>query len=782
MLKDDKMIRKKLNIHLIIAIALVCSIPLLAANTWMPLNTPEEYQSFTKIDNSGKDIVWALSSRDLIKSNDGGENWELIYSFDYGVNDFKFYSDQIGYAVGWPGNFSKTTDGGKTWTTTVISSNVAFQSLAIVSENVFWVVGNNSTVMKTIDGGVTWNSISIPFFINTIYYVKAVNEDYVWLGAGNRMVQTKDGGDTWDGFSLSSSVNSVCFTDTTTGFATMGNIYKSTNGGQTWRENYDINYTGNPKLYNLNENTIWLIGQMAAYWQTPIYRTVDGGDHWENQDTYISDPANSWDVFYLNDMCAFDTSTAWIAGEEHIYKYTTAPTLNLTYPNGGEDLDVGETVQITWTSDVIPEINIFYTTNGSDWIMIDDSVSTLSGSYIWQVPDEPSTECFVKLEPCDSLYLRDTDQSDDAFTISELPISYVDYDLYDRCDFSEMNPFNVFEKQTPIRMKVKVKNNLTQNLLSASGILRSKSDHIVVTDSISSYNNILVNYSEWSSKEFEFQISADAPNEFIAEFELEISDQILSGGPWVSSFIVPVVMDPFEIGLVLVDDDNNPDSQGDNDDIIEPGETAEIIPLINNMTANEYDDVEGELFCSISEIEIWDVVAGASGTVYSHYPYNVISGRQEVVSANQINIMPQQDFVLTYDPVETFNFPLILLISAELPKYSGTEMRWVKTFWMNSGYPQVGVAEGLPEEFLLSHYPNPFNPNAVISYQLPYDERIDLSIYDLRGQKVRTLISGFQDAGYYNVNFNAADLPSGVYLYCLTAGNEVMTKKMVLMK
>ena len=96
---------------------------------------------------------------------------------------------------------------------------------------------------------------------------------------------------------------------------------------------------------------------------------------------------------------------------------------------------------------------------------------------------------------------------------------------------------------------------------------------------------------------------------------------------------------------------------------------------------------------------------------------------------------------------------------------------------------ETGIADARPTEFKLSqNYPNPFNPTTAISYQLSAPGRVELNIYDLNGHKVRTLINGMQDPGYYTVNFHAGDLPSGVYFYRLAAGNEVVTKKMVLMK
>ncbi len=96
---------------------------------------------------------------------------------------------------------------------------------------------------------------------------------------------------------------------------------------------------------------------------------------------------------------------------------------------------------------------------------------------------------------------------------------------------------------------------------------------------------------------------------------------------------------------------------------------------------------------------------------------------------------------------------------------------------------ETGIVDAMPGDFRCDqNYPNPFNPSTSIRYQLPENRNVNLSIYDLSGHKIRTLINGIQDAGYYTVQFQAGDLPSGVYIYRLTAGNDVQTMKMILMK
>ncbi len=102
----------------------------------------------------------------------------------------------------------------------------------------------------------------------------------------------------------------------------------------------------------------------------------------------------------------------------------------------------------------------------------------------------------------------------------------------------------------------------------------------------------------------------------------------------------------------------------------------------------------------------------------------------------------------------------------------------------SSGITEVNESiELLPSSFSLDqNYPNPFNPSTEIRYQLPAGSMVLLKIYDVLGREVATLVNEFQQPGQYVKSFHGTSLPSGVYLYRLTAGNKVETKKMILIK
>ena len=119
----------------------------------------------------------------------------------------------------------------------------------------------------------------------------------------------------------------------------------------------------------------------------------------------------------------------------------------------------------------------------------------------------------------------------------------------------------------------------------------------------------------------------------------------------------------------------------------------------------------------------------------------------------------------------------------------------------NSGYVYVGTDNGvwrrplseitsveenpmqIPSSYILSqNFPNPFNPSTKIKYSVPQSSQVVIKIFDIVGNEIETLVNEEKPAGSYELTWNAANLPSGVYFYQLRAGSFVETKKMLLLK
>lgn len=81
---------------------------------------------------------------------------------------------------------------------------------------------------------------------------------------------------------------------------------------------------------------------------------------------------------------------------------------------------------------------------------------------------------------------------------------------------------------------------------------------------------------------------------------------------------------------------------------------------------------------------------------------------------------------------------------------------------------------------LHQNYPNPFNPNTIIHYEIPKSTRVNLSIYNVLGQMIETLVNNYQSAGRYSISFKTGNLNSGVYFYRLKAGDIDICRQMTL--
>jgi hypothetical protein len=118
--------------------------------------------------------------------------------------------------------------------------------------------------------------------------------------------------------------------------------------------------------------------------------------------------------------------------------------------------------------------------------------------------------------------------------------------------------------------------------------------------------------------------------------------------------------------------------------------------------------------------------------------------------------------------------------------WSGNPLRAYKlepSFFLNNSkaLPTLSVFR------INQNYPNPFNPITTLRYDLPENSYVNVTVYDMLGREIRTLVNQHQDAGFKSVTWNATNdygkpVSAGVYIYQIQAGDYISTKKMVLLK
>ena len=158
--------------------------------------------------------------------------------------------------------------------------------------------------------------------------------------------------------------------------------------------------------------------------------------------------------------------------------------------------------------------------------------------------------------------------------------------------------------------------------------------------------------------------------------------------------------------------------------------------------------------------------------------YSIIEGGFE--GAGNINIDP------LFCDFENGDFSLAENSPAIGAGENGTN---IGAFGVGCESTELSIEESvIPVHYTLhQNYPNPFNPTTKISYDLPEASVVSLSIYDLMGRKIRTLINSEQNAGFKNIQWNATDnlgksVPAGMYIYIIQVGEFRQTRKMVLLK
>ena len=129
------------------------------------------------------------------------------------------------------------------------------------------------------------------------------------------------------------------------------------------------------------------------------------------------------------------------------------------------------------------------------------------------------------------------------------------------------------------------------------------------------------------------------------------------------------------------------------------------------------------------------------------------------------------------------NGPWILKIYDRKAPDTGYLKSWSLTLSYETIIGITPVSSEVPEHYsLMQNYPNPFNPITKIRYSIPEPSAIRITIYDINGKVIKTLVNQFLNSGIYETEFDATSLASGVYFYQISAENFVETKKMVLIK
>jgi hypothetical protein len=188
----------------------------------------------------------------------------------------------------------------------------------------------------------------------------------------------------------------------------------------------------------------------------------------------------------------------------------------------------------------------------------------------------------------------------------------------------------------------------------------------------------------------------------------------------------------------------------------------------------EYDD--GELHHMVSTLNATDITLYIDGA---------LTGSSPLASNNSIAALSTAFAYLAksgYDADPTWQ-GLILEFNIYNKALSADEVLFLSQRGPTTAVDEGGAAN-LPKEYsLMQNYPNPFNPMTTISFSLPKKSRVNIAVYDLLGHEVARLVDEVKAAGQSSVQFDGANLSSGIYIFRMAVdGNQVFARKMTLLK
>lgn len=204
------------------------------------------------------------------------------------------------------------------------------------------------------------------------------------------------------------------------------------------------------------------------------------------------------------------------------------------------------------------------------------------------------------------------------------------------------------------------------------------------------------------------------------------------------------------------------------------GATA-IIPLV-------VSPIQGQPINSTSAILSWAL----PGQPQSHLKYDVEYSKSADFT-NAVKISGVNEPVAKIDGLDK-NSKYYWRVSSKNSNGSQSLYSSVGSFSTGNVTSVEPEHQVIPANFeLAQNYPNPFNPTTSITYSIPKDNFVTIKVYDMLGREVSTLVNDYKNAGNHIVNWNGEDnsgqkVASGTYIYRITAGNFVATKKMVLLK
>ncbi len=389
------------------------------ASVWF-LNKSDGFALSTYVTNQVRYVY-------LIKSTDGGINWYVQNGYsNYSLLDL-YFREKYGWAVGTNGFMLRTTNGGTNWQYNFLPTLQWLYDVFFVNSNKGWTVGGNvntAVILKTNDGGINWTSQLESSLYSWLHGVCFTNENEGWVcGYNGVILKTTNSGVTWQKQSspVNYSLQKVVFPTTNVGYI-VGEL------GTILKYNYNSNNIGVIKpnggenivagtIYNIEWSSIGIIAVKIEYstnngvnWISIVDSTLSTGIYeWQ-----VPNVLSSQGLVRISDKA--DLSNYDISNSN--FNIVSSKNIRVIYPNGGEVLQGGNSIDIIWTSNEILNVKLEYSiNNGASYELIAENYSS-SGLYTWIVPSIATTQGRIRISDQSLPIIFDV--SDTTFRINKV--------------------------------------------------------------------------------------------------------------------------------------------------------------------------------------------------------------------------------------------------------------------------------------------------------------------------------------------------------------------------
>ena len=799
-----------------------------------PLNGRGDFNDIQFIDAEKGWMVNNLG--EIHKSTNGGNNWTIQYDANYQLTNIFFIDDQVGWAVG--SNYSnssilKTIDGGTTWIFSTTDKVNRIRSLYFVSNLIGWIVGNdnnqNNVIIKTIDGGANWNVqkslASSADNYNSIYFVDTQTGWVVGRLYDNPdiILKTTDGGANWNSQTTNTNtgLQSVCFVNPQEGWAVgRGTIIHTTDGGTTWTEQTSGTTRLLNSVYFIDNLTGWAVGEVYGGFGT-ILKTNNGGSTWVKKDG--GDTNKNIDLMEVH---FYDAYTGWAVGDLGVVLKTTdggtswdnlsGVTLETLYSiyflseNIGWAAGTGGTLLktenggLSWTS--VYALNgyrindIYFADSQTGWACRNGGriIRSTNGGVNWQEKYTGSTTALHSLFFLDaqtgwaagggavSRLIFKTVNSGDSWTQKTVPDGKGLMDIF----FVDANT----------GWAVGMNGTILKTINGGDSWIAQNSGR-----------------TDWLEDVFFF----DTNNGFVGGSKGILHTQDggttwdfdEAGDGWIEDIIFCDSLNGFAVGAVGSILSKSIDGYGSVS--VSGGRAKTWITNDGGKTWSEdVVSVGGWLLQGFFTDQNSGWAVGNAGTIVKYHNILPIPAPPSNLTAHSIsatkiqldwsdNATNEVGFYLYRSDGISGAYQLLATVNTDTISYLDSTVTEGTTYWYRiRTFNSIGVSaytlEALatagfissiaynssgPTEYTLEqNFPNPFNPSTTIKFALPKTEEVKIEVFNAIGQKVTTLLDKQMSKGIHEVLFDAPNLPSGVYVYKIDAGDFIAKRKCLLLK